>query len=67
MKADLSFEEEKIRYPQLSILPFESERGFMATLHQDNGKKIIFVKGVPEKVIELCSWKTRENVGSKTT
>ena len=41
MKADLSFEEEKIRYPQLSILPFESERGFMATLHQDNGKKVI--------------------------
>ncbi|MBS3920031.1 MAG: HAD-IC family P-type ATPase [Deltaproteobacteria bacterium] len=55
MKADLSCEEEKIRYPQLSILPFESERGFMATLHQDNGKKIIFVKGAPEKVIEMCS------------
>jgi len=55
MKADLSFEEEKIRYPQLSTLPFESERGFMATLHQDNGKKIIFVKGAPEKVIEMCS------------
>ncbi len=55
MKADLRFEEEKIRYPQLLILPFESDRGFMATLHQDNGKKIIFVKGAPEKVIEMCS------------
>ncbi|MDH4264873.1 MAG: HAD-IC family P-type ATPase [Deltaproteobacteria bacterium] len=55
MKAGLSFEEEKIRYPQLSILPFESDRGFMATLHHYNGKKIIFVKGAPEKVIEMCS------------
>jgi len=55
MKAGLSSEEEKNRYPQLSILPFESDRGFMATLHHYNGKKIIFVKGAPEKVIEMCS------------
>lgn len=55
MKAGLNPEEERERYPQLSIIPFESERGFMATLHQHNGKKFIFAKGAPEKLLEMCS------------
>ena len=55
MKAGLHPEEEKNRYPQLSILPFESDRGFMATLHHNHGKKFIFVKGAPEKIVEMCS------------
>jgi Ca2+-transporting ATPase len=55
MKAGLQPEGEKRLYPQLSIIPFESERGFMATLHDHEGKKFIFVKGAPEKIIEMCS------------
>jgi Ca2+-transporting ATPase len=54
MKAGLFFEEEKNRYPQLSILPFESDRGFMATLHRHDEKKLIFVKGAFEKLVEMC-------------
>ena len=55
MKAGLQPEEEKSRYPQLSIIPFESERGFMATLHQHDGRKFIFTKGAPEKINDMCS------------
>ncbi len=55
MKVGLRPEEERARYPQLSIIPFESERGFMATLHQNNGKRFVFAKGAPEKLIEMCS------------
>jgi P-type Ca2+ transporter type 2C len=55
MKAGLKLEEEKAGYPQVSIIPFESERGFMATLHEHDGKKLIFLKGAPEKVLEMCS------------
>lgn len=55
MKAGLDPEEEKGRYPQQSIIPFESERGFMATLHQNEGRKFIFTKGAPEKIIDMCS------------
>ncbi len=55
MKGGLLPEEERRRYPQISLLPFESDRGFMATLHQNNGKKIIFVKGAPEKIVDMCS------------
>src|SRR4030043_273361 len=55
MKAGLNPEDEKIRYPQLSIIPFESEHGFMATLHSHNGKKLLFVKGAPEKILDMCT------------
>ncbi len=37
-------------YPTIDIVPFESERGYMATLHEHDGKKIVFVKGAPEKI-----------------
>ena len=53
-KAGLPPEEEKRRYPQIGIIPFESDRGYMATLHRYGDEKYIFVKGAPEKVLELC-------------
>jgi P-type Ca2+ transporter type 2C len=54
MKAGLRTEEERKAYPLTGIMPFESARGFMATLHSHAGRKIIFVKGAPEKVLEMC-------------
>lgn len=54
MKAGLDAEGEKERYPQMAIIPFESERGYMATLHRHGGKKFIFVKGAPEKLLDMC-------------
>lgn len=55
MKSGLDPEEEGQSYPQLSIIPFESERGYMATLHEHDGKKLIFVKGAPERVMAMCT------------
>jgi len=55
MKAGLDSEEEKKRYPEIDSIPFESERGYMATLHRHRGKKIIFIKGAPEKVLSGCT------------
>jgi magnesium-transporting ATPase (P-type) len=54
MKAGLDQEMENKRYPQLSIIPFESERGYMATLHRGEGKNYIFIKGAPEKLLDVC-------------
>jgi magnesium-transporting ATPase (P-type) len=54
IKAGLDPEEEKAKYPLLGIIPFESERGFMATLHQGRNKNYIFLKGAPEKLLEIC-------------
>ncbi|MCX7856573.1 MAG: HAD-IC family P-type ATPase [Deltaproteobacteria bacterium] len=54
IKGGLNPDEEKNTYKQISVIPFESERGYMASLHEHNGKKYIFVKGAPEKVLEMC-------------
>lgn len=54
IKAGFNTEEEKASYEQIAMVPFESDRGYMATLHKHRGKKYIFVKGAPEKVIEMC-------------
>lgn len=55
IKAGLVPEEERMQYPQISLIPFESERGYMATLNSYRGKKYIFVKGAPEKVLDMCT------------
>ncbi len=55
MKAGFDPEEEKKHYPQIAMIPFESERGYMATLHSHSSKKIIFIKGAPEKLLDMCT------------
>ncbi|MGQ9652457.1 MAG: cation-transporting P-type ATPase [Thermodesulfobacteriota bacterium] len=47
----------KERLPRLDIIPFESERQYMATLHRHpTGKEtVIYVKGAVERVLERCS------------
>jgi Ca2+-transporting ATPase len=55
MKAGISPEAERENYPRIGIIPFESERGYMATLHEYQGKKIIFAKGAAEKLLDMCT------------
>lgn len=55
MKGGLKLEELRQEYQQVAILPFESERGYMATMHRHEAKGVIYVKGAPEKVIEMCA------------
>ncbi|MCK5241854.1 HAD-IC family P-type ATPase [bacterium] len=55
LKGEFDFEKEKRSYPEIDAIPFESERGYMATLHSHGGKKIIFIKGAPEKVLSRCT------------
>lgn len=54
-KAGLRTEHELADWPQKAILPFESERGFMATLHEKDGKSYMFVKGGHDRLMELCT------------
>jgi potassium/sodium efflux P-type ATPase len=54
IKGDLKPEAEREKYRQIAIVPFESDYGYMATLHKHRGEKIIFVKGAPEKVLDMC-------------
>ncbi|GAB3379240.1 cation-transporting P-type ATPase [Azotobacter armeniacus] len=43
-------------WPRIDSIPFESEHRFMATFHRDaDGDPWIFVKGAPERIIEMCT------------
>jgi len=55
MKAGLNPKVEREKYPQLFIIPFESERGYMATLHRHGDRNLIMVKGAPEKLLDICA------------
>lgn len=42
-------------FKRLDIIPFESENKFMATLHDSgNNTRCIFLKGAPERLLEMC-------------
>ena len=42
--------------PRVDVIPFESEHRFMATLHHDHaGHGFIYLKGAPERVMDMCT------------
>jgi len=55
IKGGLDQVTERDLYPQIAVIPFESDYGYMATLHQIQDKRYIFVKGAPEKVVNMCT------------
>jgi calcium-translocating P-type ATPase len=40
--------------PRLDVIPFDSQRGWMATAHPDDGGALVVLKGAPEAVLERC-------------
>lgn len=48
-------ERELQQYPQINQLPFEPERRYSATFHRLKNETAIFVKGAPERVLEMCT------------
>ncbi len=54
LKGGLACEDEKARHEQVAMVPFESERGFMATLNRSEGGNVVYVKGAPERVVGMA-------------
>ncbi|MBI2940427.1 MAG: HAD-IC family P-type ATPase [Chloroflexi bacterium] len=54
MKGGLNPERERDAYPLLGEVPFESDRQYMATLHGHGADRLAFVKGAPERIVEMC-------------
>ena len=42
-------------------IPFESERKYMATLHEVDGRHCLLVKGAPDRLLEMCHRVRRED------
>ncbi|KPV40682.1 carbonate dehydratase [Thiohalorhabdus denitrificans] len=56
LKAGMDQRQVNERYPRDDVIPFDSAHNFMATLHHDHeGHGYIYVKGAPERVLELCT------------
>ena len=41
-------------FPELDKVPFESDRKLAASMHQAGGERRVFVKGAPERLLEMC-------------
>ena len=55
LKAGVDPDDERRALARTDAIPFESDHRFMATLHHDHlGRGFIYVKGAPERVIEMC-------------
>ncbi|MFN7087045.1 MAG: cation-transporting P-type ATPase [Burkholderiales bacterium] len=60
LKAGLETEFEHKAAPRTDAIPFESEHRFMATLHHDHaGHVYAYVKGAPERLLEMCAFERR--------
>lgn len=55
-KVGLDTQEEKGRAPRRGDIPFDARHRFMATLHPaPGGGAVVYVKGAPEAVLDMCS------------
>ncbi|MDH3311830.1 MAG: cation-transporting P-type ATPase [Nitrosopumilus sp.] len=48
---------------RIDEIPFESHLQFMATLHDNTGDKIVYVKGSVEKILTMSSYQINDHAG----
>ncbi|MFW6180153.1 MAG: cation-translocating P-type ATPase, partial [Spirochaetota bacterium] len=59
-KAGMDKERMEHRSPRLDEIPFQSEKQYMATLHhREEGGRVVYCKGSPEKLLSLCGYVRR--------
>ncbi len=62
LKAGLEHKFCETQYPRTDTIPFESEHRFMASLHHDHaGHGYIYLKGAPERVLDMCALQRMPN------
>ncbi|MFO0904694.1 MAG: HAD-IC family P-type ATPase [Pirellulales bacterium] len=54
-KAGIARERLLDEFPQVNQIPFESEHQFAATFHLRGAETVAFVKGAPERLLEMCA------------
>ncbi len=55
-KAGIDKEKLEQTFPRLDEIPFQSEKQYMATLHPQNGRRVVYVKGAAERVLSLSKY-----------
>ncbi|WP_421856263.1 HAD-IC family P-type ATPase [Oceanicaulis sp.] len=60
-KAGLDADAERRSHSQIDAIPFDAQHRFMATLHHDpEGAAAIYVKGAPERLLDMCQSQATE-------
>ncbi|WP_404297745.1 cation-transporting P-type ATPase [Halomonas sp.] len=59
-KAGLTTEKLRDDHSRHDAIPFESERKYMATLHEVDSEQLLLVKGAPDRLLEMCH-RVRDN------
>ncbi len=66
-KAGLSKEDLEKKHKRINEIPFTSERKIMTTVHSFDNKKLAFVKGAPEIILNLCTYVYENGKAKKLT
>lgn len=53
-KAGLDINPTNERYPRLDAIPFKSQYQYMATMHADGDRRLLYMKGSVESVLSRC-------------
>jgi len=60
-KAGTNKEKLEKTFPRLDEIPFQSEKQYMATLHPQDGGRVVYVKGATERLLSLSKYLLKEN------
>jgi Ca2+-transporting ATPase len=55
LKYGFNIEDELVEKPIIDILPFSFERKRMSTVHSLNGDVLIYTKGAPRNILDVCA------------
>jgi len=66
-KFEMKKDELEKQFPRIDEIPFSSERKRMSTIHEVKGKKVAYVKGAPEIILELSTHILKNNKVKKLT
>jgi Ca2+-transporting ATPase len=50
----IEHEDARARSPVSLQIPFESERQYSGSVRGDDGARVLYIKGAPERVVEMC-------------
>ncbi len=55
LKSSVNIQDESAKKPTIDILPFSFERKRMSTIHSLNGDVLVYTKGAPRNVLDVCT------------
>lgn len=55
LKGGIAYEEQSTIFPRIREYPFDSRRKMMSTIHLADNDQVVYLKGAPRSVLDICS------------